>query len=231
MANHWLGKKISTMKATLLTRLLLPLNNLQPIAKVVNVQATTDGISIIAVDSNRKCICLLNLTKDAFIDYTCTGASIGLDLNTFRNILQQMGPTMTILMSDTHITVESDNCCVEVNVNHCVLNSLSERVYDCVVHVPSKTFARVANLSGATVHISCRGDTVEFTSKGPHYSSSIVLDRVVKPSDIVLDVDTHYMSIIAKAVNKTAVLSMSPGSIRVECGCEGGHMVWYVSPN
>jgi len=86
-------------------------------------------------------------------------------------------------------------------------------------------------LSGAAVHVSCRGDTVEFTSTGPRYSSSIVLDSVVKPSDIELDVDTHYMSIIAKAVKKTAVLSMSPGSIRVECGCEGGHMAWDVSPN
>jgi len=230
MANNWLGKnQQKAMKATLLTRLLLPLDNVQHIAKVVNVQATTDGITI--VGSNRKCICLLKLTKDAFIDYTCTGVSIGLDLNTFRNILQQMGPTLTISMSDTRITVESDNCCVEVNVDRCALNSLSERVYDCVVHVPSKTFARVANLSGAAVHVSCRGDTVEFTSTGPRYSSSIVLDSVVKPSDIELDVDTHYMSIIAKAVKKTAVLSMSPGSIRVECGCEGGHMAWDVSPN
>lgn len=226
------------MKATFQTHLLLPLvETAQRIANVVNIQATADGISMVVMDSTRACICLFNIAKDAFIDYKCTEVSIRLDLDTLQSNLQHMGPILTISMSDTLVTFESDDCCVEVQVlshdDH-VLNTvrhLSETVYECVAHVPAETFARVAKMSGETVHVSCRGDIIVFSSKGPRCSLNIALDRVVKPSDIDLDFSTQYFLCVADALNKSVVLSMSPNrSIRVECGCTGGHMVCYVSP-
>jgi len=227
------------MKATLSTRLLLSLvDTAQHIADVVNLRATTDGICAVAVNSTRKCICVVDIAKDAFLAYDCTGVSIGLELDTFRSALRQLGPTLTISMSDARVTFESDDCCVEVHaLNHDrqVLNTvrqLSERVYDCVAHVPATTWGRVANMPGA-VHVSCRGDTLAFASTGPRCSSNIVLpDHVVKQSDLDVDVATHYLLLVsacsACSACKSVVLSMSPGSIRAECGWEGGHMICYV---
>lgn len=221
------------MKATFQSRTLLPLvETARRIANVVHVRATADGIDMV-VDSTL-CVCLFHIAKDAFVDYKCTEVSIGLDLNVLGHVLQHLGPNLTISMSDTLVTFESDGCCVEVQglshdqLSHDQLNTvqqLSDRVYECVAHVPSKTLARVANLSGATVHVSCRGETIAFTSKGPHCTLSVVLDSVVKPFDIDLDFSARHLLVGSKSV----VLSMSPGSLRMECGCEGGHMTYYVS--
>lgn len=218
------------MKATFQSRTLLPLvETARRIANVVHVRATADGIDMVA--DSTLCVCLFHIAKDAFVDYKCTEVSIVLELDVLGHVLQHLGPTLTIAMSDTHVTFESDGCCVEVqglSHDHRVLNTvqqLSGRVYECVAHVPSKTLARVANLSGATVHVSCRGNTVEFTSKGPHSTLSVVLDSVVKPSDIDLYFSARHLLVGSKSV----VLSMSPGSLRMECGCEGGHVTYYVS--
>ena len=207
---------------------------LKDIVTEASWNATSDGLSLQAMDDSHVALVQLTLRADGFEKYRCDrNISMGINMSSFSKLLKcASNDDIITLKADADGTAdvlemlfESPRGEKESNYEmklvdlDCDQLGIPEQEYSCTVKMPSIQFAKICrDLSqiGETLVITCTKSGVQFMSKGDLGSGTVKLNQTDEVSveisePVQLTFGIKYMSLFTKAtpLSDKVVLSMS----------------------
>lgn len=205
-----------------------------------NLDCTSTGISMQAMDSSHVSLCALMMRSEAFDHYRCdVDMSLGLNTPNLSKILKCAGNDDVVTLKSTEqsdtltMVFESakqdrisdfDMKLMEIESEHL---GIPDTEYSCTVRLPSSEFQRIMRdltVLGDTCTIACSKEGVRFSASGDLGTGNILLKHnasVDKEEDaVVIDMQEpvellfalRYLNTFTKAtpLGPTVTLSLSP---------------------